>query len=340
MPDECAIQMAVASLDRGSEHPGRSVGSIDRDRQACRYLDNSPGAVGSNVLLWLNPVCSPLSSEGAEFAVKSHVITLLLALILGFVGGNVSQMFRSETATPEQSLAEKQSAFPDSLPLESDTDRIASQLGQMQKKIDSLEARLNQVARNGEVSAATPEDTVREPASPTGPRPAGASDIDYLAAIGVDPDVASDILRRISQRQFRTMELSNLVRTNASSERQRYMEQLRELNENKISLRTELGDETYDQYLFASGKSNRVKVNSVMAGSPAETYGVQPGDVILYYNDKKIIDVRDLQRAALSGEAGGYGNIEILRDGNRMNLMLPNGTMGVQLEPTTLDPGR
>lgn len=271
---------------------------------------------------------------------KSHLITLFLALVFGFIGGNSSQIFQSKPAPADERMPEVQKAVPDPLPIEPDTDDFALQIAQMQKRIAALEAQLNQIARNGGGSPANPEDTVQEPAIETGPQSAGASDIDYLAAIGVDPDAASEILRRISQQQFRTMELRNLTRTGDSSDRQRYMEDLRELNRNRISLRTELGDEKYDQYLFVSGKNNRVKVNSVMAGSPAEAYGVQPGDVILYYNDTAIIDVRDLQRAALGGDAGGYGNIEILRDSNRMNLMLPSGTMGVQLEAARINPNQ
>jgi hypothetical protein len=270
--------------------------------------------------------------------VKSHLITLFIALVVGFIGGTSSQIFLSKPTPNDEGIPERQRDIPNPLQIISDTDDLALQIVQIQNKIGSLEAQLNQIAQKQTVNPANPEGTIQKLASETDPQPAVTSDLEYLAAVGLDPDVASDILRRISRQQFRSMELRNLMRSSGSSDRQRYADELRELNENRISLRTELGDERYDKYLFASRKNNRVKVNLVMAGSPAEDNGVQPGDVILYYNDKKIIDVRDLQRAALSGGAGGYGNIEILRDGNRMNLMLPHGTIGVQLQAIQIDP--
>jgi hypothetical protein len=298
-----------------------------------------PDAVGSRVVLWLNLLCiSPLTQNAMEFPAKSHLITLFLALVFGFVGGKSSQIFQSNPSAADEWIPQRHGVTADPLAKEPDTENFALQIEQMQKKIALLEAQLNRAVRNEEISPVTVQNTVQEPVGETALLSAEVSDTDYLAAIGVDPEVASEILRRISQQQFRTMELRNLMRTGDSSEQQRYMEELRELNRNRISLRTELGDEKYDQYLFVSGKNNRVRVNSVMAGSPAEAYGVQPGDIILNYNDRSIIDVRDLQSAALSGDNGSYSNVEILRDGNRLNLMLPAGTMGVQLEATRVDP--
>jgi hypothetical protein len=43
--------------------------------------------------------------------------------------------------------------------------------------------------------------------------------------------------------------------------------------------RTELGDEAYDLMLYAGGEPNRVKITDVMAGSPAQGVGLQPGDI-------------------------------------------------------------
>ena len=77
-----------------------------------------------------------------------------------------------------------------------------------------------------------------------------------------------------------------------------------------------------------------------MADSPAETHGIQSGDVILYYGNERILEGNDVQRAISSGEVGAFSNIEILRDGNRMNLAVPNGTLGVQLIGVRIDPAQ
>ena len=269
---------------------------------------------------------------------RSHLITLLIALVCGFIGGIGSQIFQSSPATIEGPIPARQDTIPSHQQAGSAAADVAFEIAQMRDEIYSLSVQLKEVVQNRGANPEYPKDTKQTPTGANEPRASGASDVDNLAAAGVDPAVASDILRRISQQQFRRMELTNLMRSATSYERQVYAAELRELGKKNISLRAELGDDVYDQYLFESGENNRVSVDSVMAGSPAETHGMQPGDVIQYYNDTKIIEVSDLQKAALTGDAGSYSNIEILRDGNLMNLMLPQGTIGVQLQPTRIDP--
>ncbi|MEH6592252.1 MAG: PDZ domain-containing protein [Halioglobus sp.] len=269
---------------------------------------------------------------------KSHLITALIAVVFGFVGGLGSKTFQSSPVMIEGPIPETQDKVSSHQQTDFAAADVALEITRMREDIYSLGVQLNEVVQSRGTNLEYPIDTNQTPTGAPEPRASGVSDIDNLAAAGVDPAVARDTLRRISQQQFRRMELTNLIRSTRSPERQIYAAELRELSQNNMSLRTELGDDVYDQYLFESGESNRVSVDSVMAGSPAETHGMQPGDVIQYYNDIKIIEVSDLQKAALTGDAGSYSNIEILRDGNLMNLMLPQGTIGVQLQPTRIDP--
>ena len=270
---------------------------------------------------------------------KYHLITILIATICGFIGGIGSQIFQSNPATIEDPISATPGARPRHQPESSAATDVAIEIAQMRDDIYSLTAQLDEVVQNQSANLKYLKGKHQAPTGANELLAPGASNVENLAAAGVDPAIANDILRRISQQQFRRMELTNLIRSTRSSQRQVYAAELRELNQNKLSLRTELGDVVYDQYLFESGENNRVSVDSVMAESPAETHGMQPGDIIQYYNDTKIIEVSDLQKAALTGDAGSYSNIEILRDGNLMNLMLPQGTIGVQLQPTRVDPG-
>jgi S1-C subfamily serine protease len=136
------------------------------------------------------------------------------------------------------------------------------------------------------------------------------------------------------------MELQNLMRQGASGDRQRYQEELKELGDQRISLRTELDDDTYDRFLFESGMNNRVKVASIMPGSPAESNGFEKNDVILYYGDSRIIEGGDVRKAAWGGDVNSYVDVAISRDGNQMMLTVPGGTLGVRLEPIQVDPGQ
>ena len=194
------------------------------------------------------------------------------------------------------------------------------------------------IAQNQAAITAELEHTTKKSTEKRVPQLPAASRKDNLVSAGVNPDIADDILGRMRQHQFRRMELRNLMRANTSSDTRQYSDELRELDENRISLRSELGDDHYDQYLIVSGLNNRVKVFSVVAGSPAELNGVQKDDVILYYGDQKIMNVYDVQQAALGDDFGGFVNVEILRDGSRMNLTVPRGTLDVRLDAMQLDP--
>jgi serine protease Do len=91
-------------------------------------------------------------------------------------------------------------------------------------------------------------------------------------------------------------------------------------------------------YLYTSGQSNRVKVTSVLSGSPAETIGLQSEDVILAYDGQRIMRWRDIRSATLQGDIGNYVDIEVLRDGSRLNFTVPTGTLGVQLAGVQQEP--
>jgi len=75
-----------------------------------------------------------------------------------------------------------------------------------------------------------------------------------------------------------------------------------------------------------------------MTGSPAESSGLLADDVILSYNDQKILSWPDIRAATMQAEIGSYINIEILRDGNVMNMTIPGGTLGVQLDALQVEP--
>ena len=271
---------------------------------------------------------------------KSPFGIVLITVVAGFVGGVSSHFFQSKPSEPVPTNTKIVGAPLNPFKVKAGSSDVAVQIAQIQKKLARLETQLLQIEQS---RISSPVDTVAL-SNNTGEemevQVAALSDHDYLISIDVDPGVASEMLRRISQQQFRTLELRNLMRGAKSSDRQQYAEELRELNENRISVRSELGDERYDEYLIASGKNNRLKVSSVMAGSPAEAHGVENNDVFLYYDDRKIIDGNDLRSAALGGDRDGFANIEILRDGNRMNLVVPHGTLGVQFEAIQINPSQ
>jgi C-terminal processing protease CtpA/Prc len=272
---------------------------------------------------------------------KSHLTTLFIALIVGYLGGISSQYFQPESTPVAQTREEHNPDSSNSLPVQTESSDVTPQMAQVQQKIHWLEMQLNELAKNQASLTDSIEDKTEKSVEksirqhlPTAPNK------DNLVAAGVNPEYADDIMRRISQQEFRRMELINLIQRKASPDARQYRDELREIKQNRITLRSELGDDEYDQYLNVTGQNNRVKVSSVMAGSPAESNGIQKDDVIVYYGGQKILNSTDIRNATLEGDIGSSTNVEIIRDGSRMSLMVPRGTLGVQLEAIQLDPAQ
>jgi len=106
----------------------------------------------------------------------------------------------------------------------------------------------------------------------------------------------------------------------------------------ETSVREDLGDEYYDQYLYANGRPNRVKVASVMLGSAAEQAGMLDGDLILTYGQSRLFEGRELQQATSEGELGEFLSMDILRNGQLISLWVPRGPLGIRLGAARIKP--
>jgi len=100
-------------------------------------------------------------------------------------------------------------------------------------------------------------------------------------------------------------------------------------SENQSDLRARLGDAEYEKYLTAQGGQASVTVREVIGESPANRAGLRPGDRILSYDGKRIFTMNELRSMAFSGEAGEDVIVDIERNGQRMQLVLPRGPMGI-----------
>jgi hypothetical protein len=105
-----------------------------------------------------------------------------------------------------------------------------------------------------------------------------------------------------------------------------------EVQKIRSSLRNELGDETYDLMLYATGARNRVAVVETLATSPAEAANLQPGDVIVRYGGQNIYSVPDLKQAQRVGEAGDPVAIDVVRGGEEIRVFVPQGPLGARLQ--------
>lgn len=95
------------------------------------------------------------------------------------------------------------------------------------------------------------------------------------------------------------------------------------------ALRSELGDDQYERFLEATGRPTQVNVTSVLARSAAQTAGLQDGDAIVAYDGARVFDIRDLNRVLLEGEPGEPVVVDVVRDGQPMQVVMPRGPLGI-----------
>jgi len=162
--------------------------------------------------------------------------------------------------------------------------------------------------------------------------------LDNLIKGGINQALAEDIVRRKNIVELKTLQLQDRAKREGYLNTQRYYDELDALEQGKVNLREELGDDRYDEYLFNSKQNNRIRINSVMLGSAAEQVGILKSDVVLSYDDTKVYNWQELKNATTEGKLGEYVSISILRNAQVISFTVPRGPLGVQLGATRIQP--
>jgi hypothetical protein len=205
--------------------------------------------------------------------------------------------------------------------------------GRMQAELAELRQRVAMVEQR-EPEPDEAADSGTRPNRPATP----AEQRDALLRAGVTPELADDIIWRRSQLSIARLELRDDAARNDWLGTDRYRQELRKLNDQQVSIEDEIGLDAYDRYLYETGQSNRVAVDSVLPGSAGEESGLLPGDVIERYDGSQVLDFNDLREATSAGERGALVPVSVVRGGERLELWLPRGPIGIGLDATRLDP--
>jgi hypothetical protein len=102
----------------------------------------------------------------------------------------------------------------------------------------------------------------------------------------------------------------------------------------------EWGEDVYDWFLYAAGRTNRVVVESVLGGSPASEAGVQAGDEVISYAGRRVFTPKELRIGTNVGSLGETVVLEISRGGQIRSISLPRGPLGVRLDTIAAPPRR
>jgi hypothetical protein len=152
-----------------------------------------------------------------------------------------------------------------------------------------------------------------------------------LAAAGLDAGTAADIKRRQDALVMKEIYLRDQATREQWQDSPRFAAEMAAIDAQRTPLRNEIGDDAYDRYLFALGQANRVRVDEVLTQSPAEQAGLQAGDLIVRYGEARLFTPGELVDQTRSGTAGEAVQLEIIRNGERLQVNVPRGPLGLRV---------
>lgn len=160
----------------------------------------------------------------------------------------------------------------------------------------------------------------------------GAAEVDQLlrqqqfdrfVAVGIAPDRAHVILQREEE-----VEMDALRERFAATQAGATPQEVARITPLAL-LRRELGDADYAKYLQARGRPTSITVREVLKSSPAEMAGIKPGDQIIAYNGQRAFNMDELTRLALESTARTTVPLDIIRDGQTIQIHIQSGRIGI-----------
>jgi hypothetical protein len=226
--------------------------------------------------------------------------------------------------------------------------------GGSQPIVESRPAALAPAASAPAATAATDPDV---PAEATPPPAAALSEppragVQRNVTVYVPPEAEPTAAPRKSQEELLASAGFTAARARELRERSERFEQAREyldkdarreeaaaVLELNRAQKKEIGEEAYGYMLWSAGIPNRVLVRDVFEGSTASRVGLQRGDVLLRYDGERIFETDELSFLVREPSDRARAELEVLRNGELIELSVPRGVLGVSVG-SSFDPPR
>jgi hypothetical protein len=160
-------------------------------------------------------------------------------------------------------------------------------------------------------------------------------DTQALQERGYTEEEARRLQERYEAYELALLYLNDRARREGWRQQPRFQSESRQLSD---ALHAELGDRDYDAVLYGAGRSNRVQVAGVLAGSVGERVGLRDGDEIVSYDGHRIFEGQALVQATGEGEAGSQTEMVVRREGQDLRIVIPRGPIGIRLQPARVPP--
>lgn len=214
---------------------------------------------------------------------------------------------------------------------------LSAQLLALELRFNRLAAEVEKLAE-GNSNTTAPAMSASSPVAEEDDAGQPLNDMQRYMDVGLDPVQVDEIARRQADLEMRSLYLREQAAREGWIGGERYAEAQRELDSIRQAVREEVGEDAYDRYLYASGQPNRIRVSSIIRGSPAEQAGLLADDVIVSYDGRSIMTYDDLTRAIRDGNPGESVSVAIVRDEYNMAVSMPRGPLGVRLAALRLEP--
>jgi hypothetical protein len=274
-------------------------------------------------------------------------VGLSVGILLGIALAASFQAWLAADVSPEPAASANADGLAESSDGASDPNaapRLESRLSELRLRLDrerrlrsELEAQLAELSESG--------GEARDAAAESEGAPAAEGrvgdhwiDEEVLARARFSRSEIAALRERFESIELEKLYLRDRATREGWLERPRYAREMREIDQGYGRLRDEYGDDAYDWILFASGRPNRLVVQQVMDASEAADVGIQPGDLILRYDGRRVFDMRSLQRATTEGEPGSTTAVDLLRDGEPLRVFARRGPLGVALLMRQVEP--
>ncbi|NIO12181.1 MAG: PDZ domain-containing protein [Deltaproteobacteria bacterium] len=208
--------------------------------------------------------------------------------------------------------------------------QLEARLASLQTKVSQLESAVTHRGGGSPVDQGSQEEGQKEAEED----PVKVSEARFLQ-VGFDRVSRAELLKRADEIAMERLNLRYQARREGWFRTPEYRDAVREL---RGRLQNELGEDTYDRFLYASERPNRLLVDSVMESSPAQQFGLQPGDVIYRYDGSRIFSRRDLRQATSRGIMGESVAVEVQRGGEVLEVELPRGPIGIRMDRSVVHP--
>lgn len=176
------------------------------------------------------------------------------------------------------------------------------------------------------------DESPAEDASESGSRP--WFDENALVALGMSTSEIESLRQLWEQHELQRDYLRDEAMRDGYNRRRQFREQVAL----ELAFRQDVGEDTYDRMLYATGQDNRAVVRNVLSQSPARAAGIEPGDVVWRYDGQLILRPDELRRATATGRPGELVPIEVMRSGDLVRLFVPRGPLGARLAGERVSP--